>query len=327
MSLSSLRVPTAALTSVGVDDHADTLCRVLQTSGVDVRYILRDDSVPTALAILPLFKDGRRGCFVTLGTNLTMHPTAVLEHSPLLNDSLLQQDLRVFHFGYPHVMPHFQGRGLYDLFAGVRQRLPNVMITLDLNGAGDDSAVLIPEALAFVAHVHANVEEACAITALFPLATAAENNLSSSDVRSIANWFITRHVASMSITCGRDGAFLATTSQPDVLDATCLRAERFDLDAFVYRQAFCTQVDNVNASGAGDAFVAGIIAQLVHSSGACGAQHLLESGLASALRRIDPTLVSEPTGIDDAVAKALQRKRIPPRAAFEEPKPGDGSEK
>lgn len=327
MSLSSLRVRTAALTSVGVDDHADTLCRMLQSSDVDVRYILRDDTVPTALAILPLFKDGRRGCFVTLGTNLTMHPIAVLEHSPLLNDSLLQQNLRVFHFGYPHIMPHFQGRGLYDLFAGVRQRLPNVMITLDLNGAGDDSAVLIPESLAFVAHVHANVEEACGITALFPLATAAENKLSTSDVKSIANWFISRRVASVSITCGCDGAFLATTSQPDVLDATRLTAEGFDLDAFVYRQAFCTQVDNVNASGAGDAFVAGIIAQLVHSSGACGAQHLLESGLASALRRIDPTLVSEPTEIDDVVAKALSRKRIPPRATFEEPKPGDGSEK
>ena len=59
------------LCKIGIDDTGNKLLSLLENSGVcrnvDTRYTRiarqKDPSARTALAVLPIYKDGRRGCF------------------------------------------------------------------------------------------------------------------------------------------------------------------------------------------------------------------------------------------------------------------------
>lgn len=70
-------------------------------AGVDCTRVIRDPSVQTALAVLPIFSSGERGCFVNLAANdhLSGHEVA----SALREVSAMDgPPLAAFHYGYPH---------------------------------------------------------------------------------------------------------------------------------------------------------------------------------------------------------------------------------
>lgn len=316
LSLSALGVRTTALIPVGEDEHARTLQRLLKDGGVDVVSLSYDDEhspggIPTALAILPLFTDGRRGCFVTLGANHEVEPAHFRDH--VVQRGLLG-GARVLHFGYPHLMHKCRGTLLAtDLFESVRAQAPHIALTLDLNGAStaDTESNIVTPSLPLVAHVHANADEARIVSG-------------EHDLRAVASWFLARDAASVSVTCGRGGAVLATNSDAAVLRTANLPAS-IEAGAFVHAGAFAVATGvHVNASGAGDAFVAGVVAAIVEAAAAsqreqnetqtCSADDLLDAGLASALRRIDHTLAPGGGGIHDVVALARRRDRMPPDA-------------
>lgn len=313
-ALSSLCISVSAVAAIGNDAQGTSLCAQLQAENVDTTGISVDNSSCTAMAVLPLFEDGRRGCFVTLGANLSATPSSLLPRS--LIETLVSSELRVFHFGYPHLMPKLQGDALRSLFDSLRDVAPRTIITLDVNGADcaeRDHRVLTP-ALPAVAVVHANLEEACIITALADASDAP--NLTAAHVRPLARWFIDNGAAVACITCGSNGSFIATADSCDDLRRVCLDLS-LELSVYLHRPAFCVADSvKVNASGAGDAFTAGVIAELVESAGACGITRLVDSGLASALRRIDPTLVSKRSPIREVLKVATQRGRIPPRRSL-----------
>lgn len=70
-------------------------------AGVDCSRVIRDASVQTALAVLPIFSSGERGCFVNLAANddlLGDEVAAVLKEVAVEDGP----PLAAFHYGYPH---------------------------------------------------------------------------------------------------------------------------------------------------------------------------------------------------------------------------------
>lgn len=70
-------------------------------AGVDCSWVIRDPSVQTALAVLPIFASGERGCFVNLAANdhlLGDELAAALREVSAMDGP----PLAAFHYGYPH---------------------------------------------------------------------------------------------------------------------------------------------------------------------------------------------------------------------------------
>ena len=296
ISLSALRVPTTILTLLGLDAHAETLLTLLDRSGVDTRQVVRDSSLSTALSVLPVFTDGRRGCFVTLGSNA--HTTADRLLSML--DGVDTSQTRVFHFGYPHLMPLLQGAVLAGLLARVRARVPGVRLSLDLNGAdaAESARGVLAPALRAVDFVHANLEEACVVSGLHGAGAAAALGVRGAE--RVVRWFA-REGLVVAVTAGKNGVFMGKG------------------DAVVYRRAF--EVEEgvvVNASGAGDAFVAGVLAVMARE-GMADVSLLADAGMASALKRIESGF-GEGMEIMELVELARTRGRIAPSGEFQDGK-------
>lgn len=328
LALRRLQLPTYISGVVADDPHGRTLLSALQQSGVntDILTIISTteqtdtSQSQTALAILPVFTDGRRGCFVNLGANKVAVP------KQLYPSEQISQQLRVFHFGYPHLMPHLRGAPLQTLFAYVRENAPQVCITLDLNGADvcEDETQVITPSLPLVTAVHANLEEACIITGR---ADANDTGTMTPEiVHSVCEWF-TKHGAGMVfITCGKDGVFGRSTLAGTRNNMLSGLKTRIVGDKQVYRPAYKISGNKpVNATGAGDAFMAGIVAELVklidggkHTQISL-VQRLADSGLASALLCIDSDLLeasSKSVSLDLLMEKVKGRERIEPRESF-----------
>ncbi|CAN8075853.1 unnamed protein product [Agarophyton chilense] len=313
-ALVSLCIQTALLTLIGDDPHGKTLRDLLLETNVDVRGIQVSAETCTSLAVLPLFIDGRRGCFVTLGANNVASAANLLPRSVI--DTLFTKSLKVFHFGYPHLMPQLQGRALGELFERVREGAPHVLLTLDLNGADTTETpgtpILLP-ALKYTAAIHANIDEACVITGL--AAPSSGDTMSAHVLKPIVTWFIDNGAGTACITCGKDGVFIATRAEDNPEHRLSPHLEH---GVFVYKGAFTLTGDGpVNASGAGDAFMAGIIAELAESGGKGGVARLADAGLASALHRIDPTFCGEKADINRLLSLTENRGRIPPRDSLQ----------
>ena len=70
-------------------------------AGVDCSLVIRDSSVQTALAVLPIFASGERGCFVNLAANDHLEGSEVAQ---ALRESSETEGppLAAVHYGYPH---------------------------------------------------------------------------------------------------------------------------------------------------------------------------------------------------------------------------------
>lgn len=68
---------------------------------MDCSRIIRDSSVQTALAVLPIFTSGARGCFVNLAANDDLQASEVVD---ALRDASAMDGppVAAVHYGYPH---------------------------------------------------------------------------------------------------------------------------------------------------------------------------------------------------------------------------------
>lgn len=243
----------------------------------------------------------------------------------VLEDSFADS-LRVFHFGYPHLMPRLQGDNLRLLFEKVREAAPQVILTMDVNGANVEESkehpVLQP-ALGITAVIHANLEEACVITGL---AKASESSrLSAEEIKPVVEWFTKRGAGIACITCGKDGVFVATGGEDECDEwAHRLRiSSNLKRGAFAYRRAMkIMEGVEINASGAGDAFTAGIIAELALNGGEHGIVQVADAGIASALYRLDSSFASQSVVADIRALMELakERERLAPRITLQQEK-------
>lgn len=287
-ALARLGVPVAAVTLLGNDVYGDQLVTHLKDSGVDTSRVLRREDVATSLAVVPVYDKGGRGCFVNLGANSRVTANDLFTSSVTGKIKDVPTNLRVFHFGYPHLLPRIQGNNLKQLLAMIRKALPTTIISVDVNGAdvSEEKRNVLSSALPLIGMLHANLSEASRIT--------NREGRRSKDVdgavHSIASWFTDRGVGIMCITCSQFGAH-AKTSEDVILKHHQL-PQGIKGGYFAGRGAYELSGE-LNSTGAGDSFVGGCIAALVEEE-YCTIETLLDAGLAASLQRIDASRASKP---------------------------------
>lgn len=138
------------LCMIGDDDAGKKLLWLLEDCGslcenVDTRVVrstrARVNGLRTALSILPIYKDGRRGCFFDAASNSTFSAEHVVEWLSDIVQGDTGQDREIppmygaFLFGYPHLLPLIQGQNLaFMLREARRAMIDGGIIALDLNG-------------------------------------------------------------------------------------------------------------------------------------------------------------------------------------------------
>ncbi|CAN0542038.1 unnamed protein product [Ectocarpus sp. 12 AP-2014] len=285
---------------MGADAHGDEMVRQMLAAGVDCSRVIRDASVQTALAVLPIFSSGERGCFVNLAANddlLGDEVAAVLKEVAAEDGP----PLAAFHYGYPHftkqarlLLPCFiQGQALADILRLPRSLPGSPLVSLDLNGVdpGNDAptrhAAVLEKAYPFVDILHANLEEAEAIVG--PLETGDGD----ARLRALAEWFLGQGVAVVAITAGAKGSFTAVTSDAERLAASPGLARQVSAWAGWELRAAAFAVGEgaaVNANGAGDAFVGGLVLAAAAWRESLTLEEAVRFAALAALQRVDESL-------------------------------------
>lgn len=157
------------LCKVGYDDTGNKLISLLEKTGsgcrnVHTKYIKdgrkRDPNSRTALSVLPIYLDGRRGCFFDAAGNVNFGCKEMMdmledvtssggrkgttnesstgtagEETPSESYKDATKPLGAFLFGYPHLLPMMQGEALAQIFSKARTCMEDGgIIALDLNG-------------------------------------------------------------------------------------------------------------------------------------------------------------------------------------------------
>lgn len=209
---------------------------------------------------------GVRGCFVGLQANQSFTPAealAALTAGPLAPSST-GPGLAALHFGYPHLMAGFQGPALHAFLSQAQaQAQGSLLLSVDLNGVQSDSpADVLEAALPLVDVLHLNEAEAQVIT-------QQHSSLSASDPTGLsraAAYLHDRGVAVVALTLGEQGAYVSVTPQQARLDgspALGRQAGRWAGESVLLPPAPVTEGAQVNTNGAGDAFIAGLVAALL----------------------------------------------------------------
>lgn len=292
-ALVKLGMPVEYMTVIGNDANGGILLDLWQADGIDTRYVVRSTEVGTALSVLPVYADGKRGVYFSPGTNEIMSMDNLFGPERAYLEVLRKR--LAFHLGYPPLMRRLQGQALAEVLSAVRDT--GVLVSLDTTPVADDTTLarMLGPALA-VAHMFTpNIEEASQVAGQFTTlaararetavqtgeATDIENIVTPTELIAIGERLMSAGVPIVVITLGPNGAFLCTG------DAQALRAVPLapgELSGWANQRLYVPayQVDGpINTTGAGDTFTAGIltgmclglpslcqIAQLAHCAGA-----------------------------------------------------------
>jgi len=296
-ALCRISVPTAVLTVVGEDAFGHELLDQMSSFGANTQLVVRSRSVSTSLSILPVFRNGGRGCFVDLGANLAMDKSLILGTDPEKVLVALRSS-HIVHFGYPHLLPKLQGVELEEFILEIRDTntpANGPIFTMDINGVSSSDPNVLCAPLKHTGLLHANLEEAHLLARKAHLTESA--NLSRGDIEQMGDFFLEQGLAIVAITLGAEGCFLKINSDHAVLHRNLGRFANPFLDnagEFVFQKAFEAE-GSINATGAGDSFTAGMLAALHDtewissnvSPSRTGLDLLARAGAASSLWQID----------------------------------------
>jgi len=303
--LAALKIRAVAVTLVGDDVQATLIRSQLEEGGVDTQYIRTESSINTSLAVLPVYTNGGRGCFVDLGANKVATPEKLLGRDFALLD---RANCHIFHFGYPHLMKGIQGDNLAEMFAAARRH--SMLVSLDVNGANSPDFSILQSALSSCFFFHANLEEAATITGGTAI---AEDKATREEVIKLGEYFLAANAGIVSISLGRHGAYLATNKDPEVLKRTTDGRVK-EAGVAMFRPAFAA-AGPVNATAAGDSFVAGGLAyasRMIYADSSIGPSELLDHALLTAMYQVDS---SQNIPKFDELRNNLTRPRLDSRFA------------
>ena len=255
------------LTKIGPDFAGETLMEFYRRAGASTQLVLKDEKSRTSMAVLPVFKNGKRGCFVNLACNNGFQADELLNR---LDDSIAQPS-RAFLFGYPHLLPKMQGVALRKMLSAVRQKLSmdgerSVIIGVDLNGVdGSDreaaKSALIP-ALGEIDILHLNEDEASILSfAANDDDVSSEHGISNNILHRIAS-FHDHGCAVVLLSLGSKGAFVSITPHAERLQKLASVNQSAAMKDWtpgikIRVPAFKISHGEVNANGAGDALFSG----------------------------------------------------------------------
>lgn len=281
------------LCKVGQDDSGNKLVSLLEKSGslcrnVDTKYIKearkRDPTSRTALAVLPIYQDGRRGCFFDAASNATFSSQEMVD---MIEDTCKNKPkniLGAFLFGYPHLLPMMQGEKLAQIFLKAKSSMDEGgIIAMDMNGIPEmgynkDGSELrsvnqlkndkvIGAALEHIDILHLNEEELINLTGCCIEDTEDSTVLDESSIGTACSLFLQCGVAVVLVTRGKKGCFIS-----------CNNSKRFEksrklptdwIDCTVKLNAMELPSNTVlNTNGAGDSFTSGfLVATLLRHTG------------------------------------------------------------
>ncbi len=225
------------LCKVGFDNSGDKLLSLLEATGSACRNVetkfcknarKRDRDGRTALAVLPIFKDGRRGCFFDAASNATFSANNMVEMIEDLSSSPSAAPYGAMIFGYPHLLPMMQGEALAHIFSKARSTMDDGgIIVLDLNGVPDGnnstpfgsmctvaalkSDKVLGAALSHVDILHLNEEELVNITGVQLEGKNSEQDIA--QIKNAASLFLKCGVAVVAVTRGKNGSYIACGSE------------------------------------------------------------------------------------------------------------------
>jgi myo-inositol-1-phosphate synthase len=304
------------LCKVGMDATGDKLITLLEKNGavcrnVDTKYIkaarTRDRDARTALAVLPIYKDGRRGCFFDAASNITFSAREMVDlisslssgsSGPSLDTSQMSaDDIENYHadleqmtpiygsflFGYPHLLPNMQGSSLAQILLEARSTMiEGGIIALDLNGVpkvpirreGDLRALsdlkndpIIGAALEHVDILHMNEDELSLLTGCIIHGKQETEQDDVYNIASAVNLFLLCRVAVVVVTRGRKGSFVSCNNIERFRRSSSLPASWADCTCRVG----CVELPKdtkLNGNGAGDSFTAGfLVAAMLRHTG------------------------------------------------------------
>ncbi|KAL7443242.1 hypothetical protein ACHAXH_005620 [Discostella pseudostelligera] len=259
------------LTKIGPDFAGTTLVEFYRRAGASTDLVLIDDASRTSMAVLPVFKNGKRGCFVNLACNDGFTTDELLMQVEHAAESV-SNPARALLFGYPHLMPKMQGHALQSMLNEARKKLSvsgaSVLVGVDLNGVdgSDPSAAreaLFP-ALNEIDVLHLNEDEAMLLSSTESTRErndATSNNLSPELLSQIASLH-GQGCAVILLSLGSKGAFVSITPDSQRLehlssDLTPMTLSQWTPGLQIRIPAFKIGHGMVNANGAGDALFSG----------------------------------------------------------------------
>ncbi len=246
------------LCMVGNDDTGTKLLSLLERCGsasrnVDTRvirgYRTKNPASRTALAVLPIYQDGRRGCFFDAASNDKFTTDQLLEMVYELSPNLESKGVDTtgmsvpiyggLLFGYPHLLPRMQGHSLARFFQQTRNiMVDGGIIALDLNGVPKPDKIVmagalrslndlhndkvIGPAMEHVDILHMNEDELVLLTGCQILDTRDSQQEDEFSIAKAVELFLQCGVGVVAVTRGSKGSYVA-----------CNNAERFERSPYL----------------------------------------------------------------------------------------------
>ena len=238
---------------IGDDDTGSKLLQLLEDCGsvcgnVDTRVVRSAKTnvtgLRTALSILPIYKDGRRGCFFDAASNSTFSSTQMVDmmsdvvHGGIAQSSDTPPTYRAFLFGYPHLLPLIQGQNLAFVFREARRAMVDGGITaLDLNGVPDVQVTsagglrsphdlmrdsVIGPVLEHVDILHMNEDELALLTGCRISDSPRLEDENQYAISKAVDLFLACGVAIVAVTRGKTGSFVACNNADRMRQSTSL---------------------------------------------------------------------------------------------------------
>jgi sugar/nucleoside kinase (ribokinase family) len=234
VALARLGVRAALAAKVGRDMFGDFLLDTLKSEGVDIRLVVRAAGEPTCFTFAPIQSDGTRRYFSCLGTNASFRASEVKPPSA---------GCRLLSIGGVSVMPRLDGKPLAGILKAARKAGAMTTVDTAFNNMLKEWRPAIKPLLPHADYFFPSIEEARLITGEKRPEKAA------SRLRSWAG-------LNIGIKLGRQGAILlghGGKGRP--------KTKREHVPSLLRVPAFRVPVRD--ASGAGDAFMAGFILGLL----------------------------------------------------------------
>jgi sugar/nucleoside kinase (ribokinase family) len=233
------------LCMIGNDDTGNKLLSLLEKCGsacrnVDTRAVksarANKAELRTALSVLPIYGDGRRGCFFDAASNDTFSADQIITMLSQISSDLsvrtLQDTTPVYGallFGYPHLLPMMQGEALARMFKESRKiMIDSGIVALDLNGVPEypfvksgplrrledlRSDFVIGPALEHVDLLHMNEDELELLTGCPLLNTPGSEIEDEFAIAKAVDLFLQCGVAVVAVTRGKKGSYVACNSE------------------------------------------------------------------------------------------------------------------
>lgn len=262
-ALARLGMPVSYLTVLGNDANGDIMESMWRADGIDTSFVVRVDSVGTALSTIPVYEDGKRGVYFCPGTNDIMNADNLF--GPERQYLEMLEECQAFHIGYPPLLRQLQGENLAELLRLVRAT--GVFVSLDTTPVTTDSELMamlgpaLPLAHMFTPNVMEAAQAAGRFDALNARANGAdlESYITAEELEEIGDILLATGLPIVVITLGSNGVYIRTADEATMRTVPCAPAmvsgwanQRLFIPSFLVKGP-------VNTTGAGDSFTAGIL--------------------------------------------------------------------